>query len=124
MTDIIWQQHNYHRSEPQKKLQQKHYGPEQPERIHFVSDDHIRTLKFSTQDTAKNFSTVNIKNKPLVHPESTVNTTESVKAGQNLLLDRRTNPSNKWSVATDDNQNPQVCFSQKIFFKLVQNLNF
>lgn len=110
MTDIIWQQHNYHRNEPQNnKVQLKHYGPEQPERIHFnVSDDHIKTIQFSIQDSTKHtFSSVNNKS-----DSETVNKSQPPPvSGQDLLLDRRTNTVNsKWSIATDDNQNQQVCF--------------
>jgi len=109
MTDIIWQQHNYHRTEPQNnKVQLKHYGPEQPERIHFnVSDDHIKTIRFSIHDSTKHtFSTVNNNSKS----ETLVNTSQPPPvSGQDLLLDRRNNTvNNKWSIATEDNQNQQV----------------
>lgn len=110
MTDVIWQQHNYHRPEPQTTKIKQHYGPEQPERIHFnVSDNQVNSLRFSTQEPSKvTFSTVNNKSKP----DSPVNTTTTTINNQDLLLDRRSNTAvhTKWSTATEDNKNPQVIF--------------
>ena len=109
MTDVIWQQHNYHRAEqPTSKIQVKqHYGPEQPERIHFnVSDDQVNSLRFSTQEPSQvTFSTVN--NNP--KSDSPVNTT-TTNNNQDFLLDRRSNSTvnAKWSVTTGDNKDPQV----------------
>ena len=123
MTDVIWQQHNYHRPEPQTTKIKQQYGPEHPERIHFnVSDDQVNPLIFSTQEPSKvTFSTVNNKSKP----DSPVNTT-TTNNNQDLLLDRRSNTSvnTKWSIATEDIQNPQVIsyFDCEIQIKSSKNI--
>ena len=85
--------------------------PEQPERIHFnISDDNITRQRFSNQNSSANtFSTVNIKTK-----STPVNTTDS---NHSLLLERRPDTVNtKWSIATDDNQNPQVYTVKLLYF--------
>lgn len=129
MTDIIWQQHNYHRTQPQSKLQTiNQYGPEQPERIHFnVSDTHISTIRFPATDQQSDLlknsfvnsssSTTAVHNAKIQSSSNSFSVTATAKIpnnpqhtdSHNLLLERRnTATKNKWSIAIDDNQNPQV----------------
>lgn len=124
MTDIIWQQHNYHGTQSQNKLQSiNQYGPEQPERIHFnVSDSHISTIRYPTDQQSDllknsfvNSSSASALKQKITSPTTfttsdtnTINPNSQQIDSCNLLLEGRKTAVNNWSVAIDNNQNPQV----------------
>ena len=99
MTDIIWQQHNYHGTKQSKVQSMKHYGPEQPERIHFnVSDDHLNSIPFSTKHKVdllkESFKTRSIENSK--------QTSTYTVSSEDILRDSES------KIICDSNQNPQV----------------
>lgn len=109
MHDIIWQQHdstlnNYHKGERNQKATRKHYGVDQPEQIHFnVGTGLVNSVQVDQQDFVK---AKFIKN-------NTLENKNNIKSSHNninkFLLHGKTGVADgKWSVAIDDNQNPQV----------------
>lgn len=104
MRDIIWQQQNTpvdssYQNERKYKINERdrQYATDQPEKIHFnVSPADVNSVN-SGFSTSKPISKINKSNQK----EST---------GIGVYLNGNSDiAGGKWSVATDDNQNPQVC---------------
>lgn len=106
MRDIIWQQHspvvvNNIQDHRTVKFSAPHTQYDQPERIHFVSTNgtHLNSIKAGDHKLQKPQYIQNNINST-VH---TNNTTSETKTSTATTTD-------KWSVAIDDNQNPQACY--------------
>ena len=117
MRDIIWQQHgsevvnSYHAGERNTKLTGGHYAADQPEQIHFnvvSSGGHVNAVR-ETQQHINSFIKNNISVKSAEaattsQPNSTDIHSYLLNGGKSGVV------GGKWSVAIDDNQNPQVSF--------------
>ena len=124
MHDIIWQQHdstlnNYHKGERNPKATRKHYGVEQPEQIHFnVGTSLVNSVQVDQQDFVK---TKFIKNNTSNLENKNIKSSHAANINKFLLHGKTGVTDGKWSVAIDDNQNPQVITYRYFSKSNVQN---
>jgi len=110
MRDIIWQQHspvvvNNVQDHRTVKFSAPHTQYDQPERIHFVSTNgtHLNSIKAGDHKLQKSQYIQNNINST-VHTNNTTSETRTSTA----------TTTDKWSVAIDDNQNPQEVWDKSV----------